>query len=315
MTAVSSPVSIDHFDSWTPPVLASGLLNRMADEWRELLLEPRIRDLVATWREREPVIASWNMAKPLTGPKADSVLAALMRIYNGGDDLAGRAIFQAMRPKAIRLARSQRRWLSDEDADSASAAAMLMAIRTCARRGTSPRVSRDLGFEALHRLTRLPGRSPEQELAIGVDQSSAVSWGDDGSCLESGSWFGPRAIDAQDQVAECIDRVDKERALHAIRSPHRYRSARRQTSIGGYPLASATVEGELAGVLFAAVEQEVISGEDAELLLAVYGSGESGQRPEIAREFGLSEANLRKRCSRAVRALSESAHTLVPQAA
>jgi hypothetical protein len=313
MTAVSSPGSIDNFDSWTPPVLATGLLNRMADEWRELLLEPRVRDLVATWRDREPIVASWNMARPLNGPNADSVLAALMRLYKAGDDLAGRAIFQAMRPKAIKLARSQRRWMSDEDADSATAAALLMAIRTCARRGTSQRVSRDLGFEALHRLTRLPGRSPEQELVVGIDQTLQVTYRDWSAPDNTSCNLGSTAM-AQDDVTDCIDRVDNQRALHAIQSPDAHRSAR-QRAVGTYPFAAGTVEGELAGVLFAAVEQQIISGEDAELLLAVYGSEETGHRPEVATEFGLSEANLRKRCSRAVKALSQSAHTLVPQAA
>lgn len=324
MTAVTSQRTSGTVAQWRPRTQTTNvtsvcLLRRMADDWRTLVSQAATQATVAIWRQSEPALANWDLVASLEGRDSEAVLGALLRLYRAGDELARRAIFQAMLPKSIRLAQSQRRWMSSEDAQSATAAAMLMAITTCSRRGVTRRIARELALEALHQLTRSPGRSPEEEILGGVDVSGQGDYFRDGAHPGSSeTWRGPVAVDQTDDLTPCLERIDNERVWASVRSPRPSESPRSRRHLSPpQPVEDPTapVEGELATVLLTAVGQQIITGQDAELLLAVYGNCSTDTRATAAARFGISEANLRTRCSRAVRALRESAYILVPEAA
>lgn len=84
----------------------SATLVSLNSEWAEL-----VRDAPppATWQEHDPLrgISSLDEVLERVRCEPDATLSALLSLGAGGDQLAWRAVFQAMLPKAVRLSRGR----------------------------------------------------------------------------------------------------------------------------------------------------------------------------------------------------------------
>lgn len=93
-----------------PPQIASPYYARLVQEWIDLNAQPGTANTVHSWARAEPVLAGCARpgdvvdaidAAPADGK--DAILLALIRLTQGGEQLAGRIVLQAMLPKLGRL--------------------------------------------------------------------------------------------------------------------------------------------------------------------------------------------------------------------
>lgn len=156
-----------------PYIDASPLFRQLRDEWAQLNATPNTTHQVRRWARREQVLAGFDSldavvtylnSKPAQA-SADSVLAALIRLFQSGHQLAGRIVLQCFLPKLAQMAKYTDRgvattsmWIEERRQIVFAEFWDVLANYPIERRTSS--VAGNLALDTLHRITG--ARKPPQ---------------------------------------------------------------------------------------------------------------------------------------------------------
>ena len=136
-----------------------------------------------------------------TGAREDQLLLALVRLAQGGQQLAGRVLLQAMLPKIATMVRRMRpssnddRWV--EDRRQIAVATFWEVLQNYPAQRRQSRVAANLALDTLHQLTR-GLRRPPVDIPLDPDDASAR--------LSSRSYTEPRmASDGLSSDADLLE--------------------------------------------------------------------------------------------------------------
>lgn len=152
-----------HHDT-VPPRVSSPYYAQLIREWVDLNATPRIAAAVRAWGEREPALSGLHRPGDVVdaidaAPPAreDEMLLALIRLTQGGDQLAGRIVLQAMLPKLGRLTNTTGPSSSDdawiEDRRHIVVAHLWQVTAGYPTEQRTRKVAANLGLDTLHKVT------------------------------------------------------------------------------------------------------------------------------------------------------------------
>lgn len=267
-----------HHDT-APAGVISPLYRQLTQEWADLHALPSTRITVRRWGRSEEALA--DCATPgevvdaidhATTANKNAMLLALIRLFQNGQQLAGRTVLQALLPKLAKTsshvsdwAASTETWSEDRRHITLAEFWDVMATYPVERRLTS--VASNLALDTLHRIT-------------GVRTSVDIP------------------VDPHD-FREDVDR-------------HQYANAARRTWLGALsaidddPFAELTCDADLLQVIKWAMDAGIVTTEDAQLLTISYlperttGFGYA----EAADHFDITQDSARQRCSRLSRKIT-----------
>lgn len=98
-----------------------GIFTQLGQEWPRLAALPSMAATLRRWGRQEPALAGTldlgdllDRIDSSRGAQEDELLLALVRLAQGGQQLAGRVVLQAMLPKLARMVRNTRPLSSDD---------------------------------------------------------------------------------------------------------------------------------------------------------------------------------------------------------
>ncbi|MDP9219133.1 MAG: hypothetical protein M3P23_01160 [Actinomycetota bacterium] len=160
----------------------SGIFSQICDEWARLCGLSSAAHNLRRWAAAEPVLAGVASLGDLLGridagdgDEADRVLLALLRLAQGGQQLAGRVVLQAMLPKLARMTRTLRpssnddRWA--EDRRHIAVATFWEVIYSYPVGRRERRVAANLALDTLHQLTN-DQRKPMVEVPLDPEEAA-----------------------------------------------------------------------------------------------------------------------------------------------
>jgi hypothetical protein len=256
-----------------PPQHTRGLVGALNAEWRRVAGEPVGARVLAGWSLEEPALASCpdlTAVVDAAGRRGqDEVLAALLRLSRQGDVLAARTALQVMLGAAVRLARRTLAHAHGDFEESLSRAvtALWHVVRDYPLERRTCRPADGISLDVLAALTG-SGRPRPPEVPGGLPAELA-------------------------EVAESGPDEDGVRAL--------FWSAAHPCAV------DACSDEQLVLLLAWGVRHDVVSLEDARLLLRLHSPDEPGAGVscrDVAEELGLGHAAVRQRASRATRRLA-----------
>lgn len=250
----------------------SPLYRQLMREWEALNGLPTTATTVHRWAQLEPDLT--DLGSPVEILDAidggdpdikDRLLLALIRLHQAGHHLAGRTVLQAMLPKLAKMARSTAGpRREDYRHDTLSEFWLVLTGYPTTRRTT--RVAANLALDTLHRLT-VDARRDDHRHQQAADLGERPLAGD--------------ALGGGDQLQRIhVDRHHDD---------------------------DFTEDTHLTDVLLWAVAHQVITAEQAQLLVTCYLPANPDTAygfTTAARQLGLSETAIRKRCSRISRTLA-----------
>lgn len=259
-----------------PAGVVSPLYRRLTQEWADLHSMPSTRNTVCRWGRREPALTGFTRPGDIvdaidvgSNELKNAMLLALIRLFQDGQQLAGRTVLQALLPKlvktsahAIGCTSSADTWAEDRRHITLAEFWDVMAGYPVDRRTTS--VALNLALDTLHRVSG--ARRPAD--AIPVDPHDLSDSGDLG-----------------------------DRRTWATHTPGH-----------GADHRELTVDADLLQVIVWGMRHGIITQQEAQLLTTAYlpeqttGFGFAA----AARQLGLTQAAVRQRCSRAARKLTEA---------
>lgn len=304
-------------------------------------------DLNREWtaiRATTPDISHWRTHAALTEAETladiaalaarkganDAVLAALLRLALGGDDLAARTILQVMLGAVTRLAlRTVHHADGDhEEAQARAVAALWSAIRSYPldrrRRNHADRLSLDV-LSALTRDRRqatqhhADGTSTvhrEYAMGVGLGQLTGEVFAviaEEGGLQASGGGHDAGRWLSKDAVARALDSRNHDAGAMTLAPCHDEAGPRRNfwAATASEDFAHACSDEQLIVLLAWGARRGVVSVEDAQLLLRLHSPDDPEQSRtarQLAEQIGMSHAALRQRVSRATRRLSTAVH-------
>ncbi|MGF0118765.1 hypothetical protein ACQFYA_20930 [Promicromonospora sp. Marseille-Q5078] len=280
-----------------PTGFASPLYRHLAQEWVQLQTSASTRSTLRRWARTEPALAGFARPGDIvdaidSAPNArkNEILLALIRQFQGGQQLAGRTVLQAMLPKLAQTSAhtnpadctsTSDTWAEDRRHITIGDFWEVMTTYPVERRKNS--VAANLAFDTLRRVT---GVREQHYNDVPLDPSEFVR--------------DYRSSGETHRLHPSIDPLDL-------------------ATIDKDPTEDITAEADLIDVMAWGVKAEVISLEDARLLAAVYLPDDPSVRrlgyPEAVEKFGCSMAMARKRCHKAIQKLKGAmAATLEPHA-
>lgn len=273
-----SPLSAKAAPSTTP---STGVFGALYVEWRQLCSRPLLARTVRRWAETEPALQGLDdlsfLGDPLRPMKdnvcdVDETLLALLRLSQQGEQLAGRAVLQALLPKLQRMVGRMRSG-AEHNLEDRRQAAIAILWELIARYPIDRRphqVAANLALDTLHELTAAQRQRyrelPAEDLMHGVywdvwrSEHHRLLWPTSGALAEPGA-----------------------------------------------AMSGPTSDDDLTQVIDWGVSAGAISSLDGDLLRRVYTP--AGDRPggaDAAAELGLSWPAARQRCSRAGRRLADA---------
>ncbi|PZS25552.1 MAG: hypothetical protein DLM59_19950 [Pseudonocardiales bacterium] len=160
----------------------SGIFGQLCDEWARLNGLSSAQHNLRRWATAEPVLDGATSLGDLLDridagdhDEADRVLLALIRLAQGGQQLAGRVVLQAMLPKIARMTRTLRpssnddRWAEDRQHIAVATFWEIVYAYPVARRES--RVAANLALDTLHRLTS-EQRKPMVEVPLDPEEAA-----------------------------------------------------------------------------------------------------------------------------------------------
>lgn len=160
----------------------TGVFGQLSDDWRRVCRLHSTQHNLRRWAEAELVLEGAGSLGDLLdridaadAEGADRLLLALVRLAQGGQQLAGRVVLQAMLPKLARMARSLRpagnddRWAEDRRHIAVATLWEVIHAYPVARRES--RVAANLALDTLHRLTSQQ-RKPPAEVPIAPEEAA-----------------------------------------------------------------------------------------------------------------------------------------------
>lgn len=276
-----------------PQNVKSRLLQQLTQEWAALHAQPSTTRIVRRWARDEHVLTGLTRPGDIVDAidagdyaRTNELLLALIRLFQNGQQLAGRTVLQAMLPKLTRMASAARDDKvspigaghdSHEDGRHIVIAEFwdVMAHYPVERRAT--RVAANLALDTLHRSTAQKDRGKLQEIPI-----------------------------APDDLCSTTSAIAIETRAH-------------QPLLGQNPtdpsdLREITEESDLLQVIHWGMARNVITRGEAQLLASTYlPDNLRAQIPAVAKELGITEDNVRQRCSRAKRKLTQAVRAEMEQ--
>lgn len=163
--------------------VAAELFTQLSQEWTRLCSLPSLAHTLRRWGRTEEVLAGLTSLAALvdevdasTGEREDQLLLALVRLAQGGQQLAGRVLLQAMLPKIATMVRRMRpssnddRWV--EDRRQIAVATFWEVLQNYPAQRRQSRVAANLALDTLHQLTR-GLRRPPVDIPLDPDDASA----------------------------------------------------------------------------------------------------------------------------------------------
>lgn len=254
-----------------PTEVVSPLFRQLTQEWAELHAHTSTAGIVRRWGRAEPALAGFTRPGDILDaidegepPVKDELLLALVRLFQSGQQLAGRTVLQAMLPKLTKTATATNPALCtsalntwDEDRRHITVAEFwdVMTHYPVLRRPGS--VAQNLALETLHRVTGV--RTPRPPVPVDTSEPDAP----------------------QNRRAHTLDSTDDPAAA----------------------VDGLSVDADLLQVLTWAVNTSALTRHEAHLLATVYLPQKSCEFAAAAAQLDLSESAVRQRCSRAARKL------------
>lgn len=285
-----------------PPTV---LFRRITDEWSRVADLPTAPRTIAKWAQTQPALAGVESLTGLldaidngTAARRDAILLALLELAHDGDEMAGKTVLQAMLPKLSCITRSAtmrgtEAVTTEERCDlTVDTFWIVMATYPTDRRRAS--VAANLGLDTLHQLTACT-RSKLDEVPAPVRTGDGVKADELGASAAAASEAYGDVWDHQDRDTNQTGPFDDPVADIVV------------ASACDHP----TADGSLLSLVTWAASVGAISIADAQMLVRVYAPepGAEAGRDAIAAGLGITEAALRKRCSRAVQAIIAAVHT------
>ena len=264
-----------------PQDVVSPLFRQLTQEWADLHATPSITTTVRRWARTEAVLIGFTRPGDIvdaidagTNTQKNELLLALIRLFQGGQQLAGRIVLQALLPKLAKTAAhatgctsSVDTWTEDRRHITLAEFWDVMARYPVDRRQSS--VASNLALDTLHRVSGV--RRPA--IDIPVDPHDFRDFDQDyGRDAARRTWLAG------------------------------------MTSTDHTPISNLTADSDLLQVIAWGMASAVITQDEAQLLSISYlpeqtsGYGFS----DAAERFGLNQAAVRQRCSRAARKLTEA---------
>jgi hypothetical protein len=240
-----------------------------------IVVDPAARAVVEAWATTRPPFAGCTdpaaVLDAVNRRGQDDVLLALLRLAREGDVLAARIALQVMLGSAVRLARRTLAHAQGDLEESLSRAvtALWQVVREYPIERRKCRPADGVSLDVLAALTAA-GRSRPPE------------------------FLGGLPVDLADVPNDQTDDVSLRRVFWAVAHPG---------------AADACSDEQLVLLLAWSVRRNVISIEDARLLLRLYSPREPGVTVTcraVAEELGLGYAAVRQRASRATRRLARA---------
>ncbi len=160
----------------------AGIFVQLGQEWIRLGVLPSMASTLRRWARAEPALAGTTSLGALVdridashGAQEDSLLLALVRLAQGGQQLAGRVLLQAMLPKIARMARTLRpssnddRWV--EDRRHIAVATFWEVLYAYPTNRRASRVAGNLALDTLHELTR-DQRKPPGDIPVDPEEAA-----------------------------------------------------------------------------------------------------------------------------------------------
>jgi hypothetical protein len=260
-----------------------GVVGALNAEWRRLVEDRGTRAVVRTWAEYLPALRGLKdlsaVLSAASRPGNGDVLAGLLVLARGGDELAARAALQAMLGAAVRLARRTRAHAGGdlEESIARAVAATWQVIRSYPIERRRCRPADGISLDVLAVLTA--GRSVSAEIAAGLPADLA-----------------DRAQPERTEAGELRE------AFWSLLRPGR---------------RPACGDEQVIVLLAWAVRSHVVSAADARLLVRLHSPDEREGAincGDVAAELGLSHAAVRQRVSRATRRLAAAVQAVVSAA-
>jgi len=262
-----------------PQGVASPLYRQLTQEWADLHAMPSTRNTVCRWSRQETALAGFTRPGDIVDAidaggheRKNEILIALLRLFQDGQQLAGRTVLQALLPKlvktsahAIGCTSSTDTWAEDRRHITLAEFWDVMATYPVDRRTSS--VALNLALDTLHRISGV--RRPTA--AIPVDPHDLS---DNGQLSEQHTWVTHTTTPSPGTI-------------------------------------EMTADADLLQVIVWGMREAVITQEEAQLLTTSYlpddriGFGFAA----AAQQLGLTQAAVRQRCSRAARKLTEAIRT------
>lgn len=270
---MAATVFRSHRQAASPGPAVSGIYGQLCEEWARLADSTAVSRTMQRWGRTEPALKGYSNFGELldaideAAPRqTDEILAALIRVFHRGQQLAGRAVLQALLPKLSRLAKSR---AGSDNLDLAAEDRRCNVIATFWQVLAKPGAGRahdiagQLALDTLHQLTA-----------------------------------GSRRKDQQDDLV--VEPVWFERHSEAARTD----TALWGPDIAERVIASLAPDEQsrLPELLSWGLRGNTISRAEAAAIAAVHYSGPR-KSAQVAAELGVSAATLRQRCSRGTRAL------------
>ena len=252
-----------------------GLVGALNAEWRAIVVDPAARAAVGAWAATRPPLAGCMdpaaVLDALNRRGQDEVLLALLGLAREGDVLAARIALQGMLGSAVRLARRTLAHAQGDLEESISRAvtALWQVVREYPIERRSCRPADGVSLDVLAALTAA-ARSRPAEFPAGLP------------------------VELADVPEDQSDDLSLRGIFWAVAHPR---------------AADACSDEQLVLLLAWSVRRDVISVEDARLLLRLYSPREPGVAVtwrEVAQELGLGHDAVRQRASRAKRRLARA---------
>lgn len=256
-----------------PTEVVSSLFRQLTQEWAELHAQTSTASIVRRWGRAEPALAGFTRPGDILDaidegdpPVKDELLLALVRLFQSGQQLAGRTVLQAMLPKLTKTATATNPALCtsalntwDEDRRHITVAEFWDVMTHYPVHRRTGRVAQNLALETLHRVTAV--RAPRPPVPIDTSEPDAP----------------------------------QNRRTHTLDSS--------PTDDPAAAVEGLSVDADLLQVLTWAVTTAALTRHEAHLLATVYLPQKACGFAATAEELGLTEDAVRQRCSRAARKL------------
>ena len=263
-----------------PDGVVSGLYRQLTQEWADLHAMSSTQSTVRRWGRREAALGGLSRPGDIvdaidagSNDRKNEILLALLRLFQDGQQLAGRTVLQALLPKlvktsahAIGCTSSIDTWAEDRRHITLAEFWDVMSSYPVERRTTS--VACNLALDTLHRISGV--RRPTE--AVPVD---------------------PQDLRDSGSLAD-----------------HHQTWTSQPASTGPHP-HELTTDADLLQVIVWGLEQAVITRDEAQLLATSYlpDTAHGFGFAAAAHQRGLTQAAVRQRCSRAARKLTEAVRT------
>lgn len=263
-----------------PTGVVSPLYRQLTQEWADLHAMPSTCSTVRRWGRAHEALAGFTLPGQIvdaidagSNHAKNAMLLALIRLFQEGQQLAGRTVLQALLPKlvktsahAIGCTSSTDTWSEDRRHITLAEFWDVMAHYPVDRRTTS--VASNLALDTLHRISGV--RRPADDIPVDPHdlRDSGALTGHDSA---RHSWL------AQTTTADsCTDEL--------------------------------TADADLLHVIAWGMKESVITKAEAQLLTASYLPDKTAGFgfATAAEQLGLSQGAIRQRCSRAARKLTDA---------